>query len=151
MHSKLTLAICVILPCSYKAFKPKSITGINLRYVKMSLGRSCISNLIFCSLYNKTLRKQIHSVQKIENAYQFNQSTTLIHKAKDTILFIIKQSESSLNITEKSTLSSGVLESKKLHDRVNLQMHQALEHCTERACCIFLTSPHLILLFVPLF
>lgn len=105
----------------------------------------------FCSLYNITLRKQIHSVQKIENAYQFNQSTTLIHKAKDTILFIIKQSELSLNITEKLTFCLGVLESKKLHDRVGLQMHQALDHYTELACCIVLTSPHLILLFVPLF
>lgn len=39
----------------------------------------------------------------------------------------------------------------KLCGRVSLQMHQALDHYTELACCIDLTSLHLILLFVSLF
>lgn len=118
---------------------------------KCHLAEVVFSISFFCSLYNITLRKQIHSVQKIENAYRFNQSTTLNHKAKDTILFIIMQSELSLNITEKLTFCFRVLESKKLQDRVGLQMHQALDHYTELAFCVFLSSPHLILLFVPLF
>lgn len=144
--------LCHTLSFWYNVFKYKSIIVIVwffflfysiLKYVKISFGQSCISNLIFVLYIHSHHEANKPCTENWKMLISLTKAQDLIYKVRDTFLFIIKQGSQAYtlwgswvpayvvarNLRSQMTILPVTLSFRSLHETCLLYQHNPPTSC----------------------